>query len=326
MQPYGSAYDLVIVWRPSDWSQIEAAIGVVSEGQSLDFKNPLALADGAEIAKDVAAMSVFGGVLAYGIDDQKTEVARAAPGVDLKGQKDRVQQIVNANVTPPLFIEVQAIEDPTRVGHGVLIVSVPPSSLAPHAIVVKKLIHFPVRSGTTTRYLGESELAELYARRASIASAQETAVPLLHGVTMPPWMTQAGLDMSGVGVMQITASAVARGLALSEYLLRERLGEAVATANTATVPRFISAPNSPGILDREGWKPLEALGWYSHVDELPDGYLQRDPTYSATYLYSFGFSYQITVPLDVNGKPYIWEHLWASNLVGALASPRRLHR
>src|SRR5205823_5517820 len=131
-RPLGSAYDLVIVWRPSDWSQVEAAIGVVSEGQSLDFKNPPALDDGVEIAKDVAAMSVFGGVLAYGIDDQKTEVARAAPGVELKGQKDRVQQIVNANVGPPVFIEVQAIEDPAHAGRGVLIVSVPPSSMAPH--------------------------------------------------------------------------------------------------------------------------------------------------------------------------------------------------
>jgi hypothetical protein len=195
----------------------------------------------------------------------------------------------------------------------------PPSSMAPHAIVVKDMTQFPVRSGTTTRYLGESELAELYARRAAIASAQETDEPLLHGVMMPPWMTQAGLDISGVGVMRITASAAARRPAPGEYLLRERLGEAVTTANAAIVPGFISAPKSPGILDPEGWRPLEARGWYRYADELPGGYLQRDPTYSTTYLYSSGFSYQITVPLDVNGKLYIYEHLWASNLVGALA-------
>jgi Schlafen, AlbA_2 len=306
------------MWRPANWEEIQAALGVAREGQALDFKDGRALKNGPEIARDIAAMSVFGGVLAYGIDEEN-EIAIAAPGVALQGQMDRLQQIVNANVSPPVFIEVHIHDDPDRSGHGVIVVVVPPSSTAPHAVTVNDKPVYPVRSGTTTRFPGEREIADLYARRASIRAEQASDVPLLAGMTMPPWMSTSGLAMTGVGVMHVVAAPAGAQSAPDDYVLGDRLRDAVAKANAAIIPAFISVPNSPYLLDREPWKPREARGWYSHRDEIPDvDFVQRVHTHSATYLYRSGFSYQVTMPTDHDGRTYIWDHIWAANLVGAL--------
>jgi hypothetical protein len=135
------------------WADVEAAFGVQIEGTSLDFKDARSLSSPREVAKDIAAMAIFGGVIAYGVEEAN-EIASAAPGVALHGELNRIQQIADSGITPRVEIEITAIEDPVTPGTGVIIVTVPTSPNAPHLTNDR----FPARSGTTTRYLGLDSL------------------------------------------------------------------------------------------------------------------------------------------------------------------------
>jgi len=57
------------MWRPTEWSEIEALIGYAEETAGLDFKRELP--SNGELAKDVAAMTVNGGIVVIGVDEDR---------------------------------------------------------------------------------------------------------------------------------------------------------------------------------------------------------------------------------------------------------------
>ncbi len=63
------------------------------------------------------------------------------------------------------LIDVLRVEDPNRSGHGLVVIAVPRSPLAPHAVVVNEGLRYPKRYGATTRYLSEPEVADAYRER-----------------------------------------------------------------------------------------------------------------------------------------------------------------
>src|SRR5437660_760912 len=138
------------MWMPRTWADVEAAIDVLEEGPQLDFKS----AFDADTAKDVAAMSVDGGVIVYGIDERKTTTAQAVTPVPLRGARERIQQIADSAVHPPAEVEISLIRENDSDEAGVVLVVVPASPLAPHMANDR----FPARAGTTTRYLTEPEV------------------------------------------------------------------------------------------------------------------------------------------------------------------------
>ena len=74
------------MWTPRSWDDITAMIGVAEEAGGLDFKRTVG--GNAEVAKDIAAMTVNGGVLVYGIDeDPATGLASQIVKQPLKGAK-----------------------------------------------------------------------------------------------------------------------------------------------------------------------------------------------------------------------------------------------
>jgi hypothetical protein len=301
------------VWRPSTWEDVVAAFDVLIEGSFLDFKDGASLTNSREVGKDIAAMAIFGGVIAYGVVE-KNEVADSAPGVALKGQVDRIQQIADSGIVPAVQIEVTPIEDPANPGSGVIVVTVPASPNAPHCTGDR----FPARSGTTTRYLSEPEIEALYRRRAAILSTDDTAVPRLNNFSGPPWLYKVGLDMSGIGVMQVTVAAIGQHRTL-EYRLRPHLAKAVVDAN-AVASRFFEPAELPHILTAFGqWRPLEAIGWASGREDVPHEFIRHSPTFAAAFLYASGFSFNVTCPLDYHGARHVYERLWVSELVGILA-------
>jgi len=298
------------MWEPSTWEEIEAALGNVAEGQHIDFKNGAALDNAPELAKDVAAMSVAGGVIAYGIDETN-EVATSAPGVQITGQINRLHQILDSRVTPPISVEVRMIENPQTPGRGVLLVIVPPSVNAPHYWNEQ----FPARSGTTRRNLTEREIADLYLRRSAIEAEQAESAPILEGYVGPEWFYQPGLDMTDVGVMSVTVSPI--GLSRLEYRLSTQLSEAARSAAAHVATILGPEPAIPAIFAT--WRPYEARGLKSGREAVREGYHLRSATYAATFLYASGFSFHMTVPLEYQGKKYAYEHLWAVDLIGMLA-------
>jgi hypothetical protein len=85
----------------------------------------------------------------------------------------RLRQIVGSQVVPMPVIDVLRIQDPARLGHGLVLIAVPRSPLAPHAVLVNEGLRYPKRNGATTRYLSEPEVADAY--RARFASAHRQA-------------------------------------------------------------------------------------------------------------------------------------------------------
>ena len=160
----------LVMWRPRTLSDVEAVLGVQETAQ-LEFKRQL-VASTAEIAKDIAAMTVEGGVIAYGIDEQGLAASSLMP-IPLGGVRERIRQIADTSIQPPPALDIEIIEDAPGSGRGFAIVEVPASPLAPHMTNGR----YHARSGTTIRLLSELEVARLYDQRRILAERQATRVP-----------------------------------------------------------------------------------------------------------------------------------------------------
>ena len=73
-------------------------------------------------------------------------------------------------------VSISVQEIPGQSDQGIVLIAVPRSLLAPHAVFrehdKKRQMSWPVRSGTDTRYLAETELAEFYRTRFAGVAAQ----------------------------------------------------------------------------------------------------------------------------------------------------------
>jgi predicted HTH transcriptional regulator len=166
------------MWVPRSYVEVEEAIGSAEETTQLDFKE--ALGASREIAKDIASMTIDGGVLVYGVEEKDT-VATAITPVALSGTPERIQQIANSAVDPLPAIEVEVLKAGPADDTGIVVVVVEASSLAPHMANDR----YPARSGTTTRYLSQPEVERLYEQRRGFVAVEETRSPFTGFVTPP---------------------------------------------------------------------------------------------------------------------------------------------
>ena len=239
------------MWQPRTWLELEAAQGVVAEAIDLDFKAQLT--SNTEIAKDITAMTVQGGVLAYGIAEDDQAVAAAITPIELRGAPERIQSIVDSAIWPRPVIEVRVIENPADSTIGVILVTAPASALAPHYVRER----FPARSGTTTRYLAEREIAALYEQRHRMLAASEDP-PILSGHLDPP---NAPDSTRGSGQLRIVATPIADLQHPSGVYLGRPLHQAGLAARAALA--WLSRSGRLGLLDILGdrWTPRGTIGW-----------------------------------------------------------------
>lgn len=149
----------------------------VPEAFDLDFKSEMygpTERDRRDAATDVAALAnTAGGLLVIGIEEDEQARAAAVPGVELsEADERRIRQIVGSQVVPMPVIDVLRVEDPNRSGRGLVLIAVPRSPLAPHAVVVNDGLRYPRRNGATTRYLSEPEVADAYRERFATSRQQ----------------------------------------------------------------------------------------------------------------------------------------------------------
>ncbi|WUH90441.1 ATP-binding protein [Streptomyces sp. NBC_00433] len=156
------------------YAQLAALVGNADacEDEDLDYKASHYEAEKkAELAKDVAALAnTSGGVLVLGLaDDRKSRIPSAVVPVELTDTRLRqIRSIVASNVRPAPRIELIAKENAPGSNEGILLIAVPRSLDAPHAIVEHNQDHrlaYPRRDGDTTRWLSETEVATAYRRR-----------------------------------------------------------------------------------------------------------------------------------------------------------------
>ncbi|GAA1174274.1 hypothetical protein GCM10009584_14350 [Ornithinimicrobium humiphilum] len=119
----------------STWEEVELAAqgGLLEENQWVELKKDLGPANKAvntELAKDLASLSVDGGLLIFGVADDGTPV-----GCDAEAIIPRISQVAGHGITPALSPVIHnPIPHPEDPGKAVLIVAVPASPVGPHMV------------------------------------------------------------------------------------------------------------------------------------------------------------------------------------------------
>ena len=130
------------MWHPKTAQELEDAItnGVLPhKATSIDYKKhpPVVAAKNADMAIDVGAMSTDGGVLVYGVLEDRAAKTFSSSPFNLVGFKERISQVVDTHVREHIefaVYELQLDTDPTQ---GFAAVVVPASLRAPHMVEPK---------------------------------------------------------------------------------------------------------------------------------------------------------------------------------------------
>lgn len=242
------------MWRPETWSDLESLLGQAEETSTLDFKGEFGSTR--EMAKDIAAMTVNGGTILYGVvEDRETRVATELRRQPLKGAEERIQQVVGTRIAPTPGIEIKCVPSPTSAAEGIVAVVVAPSLAAPHQVDGR----YPARRGTTTDYLEEGEVERFYRARheAEWRSPQEASMRF----KQPPQRGSEPFPLDAyVGVLEVVVSCPAGRHPRSPWL-REALDETVTGAESRLNALISASPNFFAGL-KGGWNPLDTVGWY----------------------------------------------------------------
>lgn len=123
---------------PTTWQHIvdAAEAGILDETQWVELKAaipPKSPAANLELARDLAALAVEGGLLIVGIKDSDGKAGEVC-GTELAGLGDRIDQVSRDRIHPPLVVRPIEITDPDQAGSGCVLVLVDASSEAPHMV------------------------------------------------------------------------------------------------------------------------------------------------------------------------------------------------
>lgn len=156
------------MWIPGSERELLAALaeGILRESSYLDVKEGLPRAGkNKDLAKDICAMTVDGGVLIYGVGgDDPTRPTEVSP-FELAGAAERIDQVAQTGIAEPPQIEIRDFSSEQEPGKGYLVIVIPPSPRAPHMLVLEKDNRYWGRGETGNRILSEREVARLYERR-----------------------------------------------------------------------------------------------------------------------------------------------------------------
>lgn len=130
-----------------------------------------------DVAKDVSAMAnSAGGVIVFGIEEDVNGRPTIPSPLELKGQRERIDNIIKTSISEVPVFSVSAIESEADSSKGYLVLIIPPSERAPHMVVVKNDRRYYGRGETGNYVLSEPEIARLYERR---QQTTQNLLPLL---------------------------------------------------------------------------------------------------------------------------------------------------
>lgn len=285
------------MWRPGSWSELEALLGQAEESPSLDFKRQLA-GENAELAKDLAAMTVNGGVLLYGVDENReTGLASELRPFALRGVQERLRQIAGSRIAPAPDFGVELLASPADAGAGVVVVVVPASPMAPHQVDGR----YPCRRGTTTGLLAEAEVERLYRQRRDLAQPAPPASELIAEVTAgPDGAVPANYEGSGCLVLAVRPAAghIAHPGGAWQH---RHLQSAVHAAVKRQASRFANISLVRAFNGLSDWRAVGSLGWKAGGmrEPQPGGSYVSDPEFGATLTYPAQLSFQARWGLNV---------------------------
>lgn len=167
------------------YSDIESLAGnaEAAEAEDLDYKREHYKHNDKgkeELAKDVAALANHrGGVIVLGMADSKGMPSKVFE-VDLDDHHLRhMRQVVASNTAPPVSYEEIRVPNPATSDTGFLLLVVPRSPQAPHAVTApptkpsEHMLRYPRRAGSKTDWLSETVVATAYRARYTAAAARD---------------------------------------------------------------------------------------------------------------------------------------------------------
>lgn len=303
------------MWRPRTYQEIESAVpNSLQESHVLEFKREFSKAS--DTAGDMAAMTLSGGEIVYGIDEQGTHVAQAVTPVKLANARERLQQIANTSVFPPVAISVTLIESSQGASDGAVVLEVPPSPLAPHMANDR----YPARSGTTTRYLADAEVERLHLQRQEYTESAFSRTPLAD-YTPPVGGFSPGSGLGGIGTLRI----VVQPLISIRHPLGAAVGDELQAATvraSETLDGLLKPHFSSRIIDHVHgeWKPRGTMGWAAGWASDSELELRTATSGAAVYAHDGTFSFESSVHLVPSaGERYAYEHVWTVEVIATLA-------
>lgn len=157
------------MWIPRSADMLVQAIAdgtLAHESAAYEYKRELpSPRDNKSIAVDVAAMATAGGIIIYGVAEDKKAATLSAEPIALAGAKDRISDVVGSQVREPPYFEVTLVPLATDSSMGYVVVDIPASPRAPHMVEVKGEYRFYGRMPGGNFMLTESQVAHLYERR-----------------------------------------------------------------------------------------------------------------------------------------------------------------
>jgi hypothetical protein len=156
------------MWVPMSETELRQALatGTLRETATFEAKSALPPAGkNRDLAKDICAMTVDGGVLVYGIGGPDRTRPDTLTPVVLAGAPERIDQVAQTSISEPPNIEIHDFPAASTEGMGYVVVAVPASPRAPHMVTLDGDNRFYGRGATGNRKLTEGEIARLYQRR-----------------------------------------------------------------------------------------------------------------------------------------------------------------
>ncbi len=130
---------------------------------SLDYKREISK-DSKEICKDITSFANSeGGVIIYGVGEDKTGLPTYSEGVVSNKNSERIQQIISSSISPVLDIKIDVIDVFDKNNKSVsrkefVVVKIPKSSYYIHQVTTTKKFYF--RANTTTNSFDAFEMSE----------------------------------------------------------------------------------------------------------------------------------------------------------------------
>jgi len=155
------------MWKPQTEEDILCATSNASleETPIFDAKREIPPKN-VDLAKDCAAMAnTAGGVIVFGIDEDASGRPTIPTPFELKGQREKIDNIIRTSVSEVPSYTISAIESESDTTKGYLVLVILPSERAPHMVIVKGERRYYGRGETGNYILSESEVARLYERR-----------------------------------------------------------------------------------------------------------------------------------------------------------------
>ncbi|ACV78460.1 hypothetical protein Namu_2082 [Nakamurella multipartita DSM 44233] len=144
---------------------------MLTETHHLDIKREIGVKPGdrAELARDLAQFAIDGGAVIVGVEEDKATRTWTLTPQKLVGLQERIEQIANSQIDPPLSIAIRVLalaEDPTQ---GYVVIQVPVSPRAPHMVGG---IYYG-RGETRRNRLSDAEVTRYHAARRDTTSRIE---------------------------------------------------------------------------------------------------------------------------------------------------------